>query len=144
MFSRVHVVRAEFRNSASINRVLSKDRRVIDDRSIVPRYSRGVLRILPITASVIDIEPRGGYRLDTIDSAPGVSPAWTIYNVNIPEPGSTLFSRPFSFLFVLFHFFIYRVFLARERGERGNGQSFRVSRVRINERWYWMDRAHNN
>lgn len=105
MFSRARVVRAELRKSASINRVLWKDTRVIDDRSIAPRYPRGVLRILPITASVIDIEPRGGYRLDTIDSAPGVSPAWTIYNVNIPEPGSTLFSRPFSFLFVLFYLF---------------------------------------
>lgn len=103
---RCSLARVSFeRKSASINRVLSKDTRVIDDRSIAPQYPRGVLRILPITANVIDIESRGGYRLDTIDSAPGVSPAWTIYNVNIPEPGSTLFSRPFSFLFVLFYFF---------------------------------------
>lgn len=99
--SRVHIGRTEFRDFTSVKRDrsarserLSKDTR---DRRSIGRATRSPWRVTnPANhGSVIDIEPGGGHRVDTIDSAPGVSPACTIYNVNIPEPGSTLFSRPF-------------------------------------------------
>lgn len=92
--SRVHVA------SNGIKAQFGRLSRNMYDRRSIGRAARSTWRVTnPANhETVIDIEPRGGYRVDTIGSAPGVSPACTIYNVNIPEPGSTLFSRPFYFV----------------------------------------------
>lgn len=108
-YSRFHSVcadRDEFHDSASIvwtARRASFYRIDRSDRRSIGSATRSPWRVTnPANHwSVIDIGPRGGYRADTIGSAPGVSPARTIYNVNIPEPGSTHFARPFPF--VSFH-----------------------------------------